>query len=286
MEQYREQEPQAPILQMCQSLKVSRSWFYERPAHREPTAEELNLRDEIEKIALEFSGYGYRSMTQELRRRGWTVNHKRVLGLMRQECLLCRLQKGFVVTTNSDHAYRTYSNRLKDTALTAPNQAWVADITYIRLPTCFCYLACLLDAYSRVCVGWHLSRQIDAQLALMALQKAIQWREPPAGLIHHSDRGVQYASCAYIECLEQHGLVPSMSAKGNPYDNAKAESFFKTLKRDEVSLKDYRSYDEAQQNLAVFIDQVYNQKRLHSSLGYLPPLEFETQYYQQRSAAA
>lgn len=282
MEQHQEQEPQAPVLQMCHSLSVSRSWFYERPTHREPTAEQLKLRDEIERITLEFSGYGYRSVTKELKRRGWTINHKRVLRLMREECLLCRLQKAFVITTNSDHSYRTYPNHLQAATLTRPNQAWVADITYIRLPTCFCYLASILDAYSRVCVGWHLSRDIDTNLTLAALEKALAWRNPPAGLIHHSDRGVQYASSEYSACLERHGVVISMSAKGNPYDNAKAESFFKTLKRDEVYLKDYSNFAEAEANLGVFIDQVYNQKRLHSSLGYVPPLEFETHYNQER----
>ena len=168
-----------------------------------------------------------------------------------------------------------YPNLLAQTTLSAPNQAWVADITYVRLPTSFVYLACVLDAYSRRCVGWQLSRQIDTQLTLDALEMALTQRQPPPGLIHHSDRGVQYASLAYVARLEQAGARVSMSAKGNPYDNAKAESFFKTLKREEVYLQEYRTFAEAETNLDHFIEAVYNQKRLHSSLGYLPPVEFE-----------
>jgi len=159
--------------------------------------------------------------------------------------------------------------------VSAPNQAWVADITYVRLPTNFVYLACVLDAYSRRCVGWKLSRQIDTRLTLDALEMALAQRQPAPGLIHHADRGVQYASLAYVARLEQAGAQVSMSAKGNPYDNAKAESFFKTLKREEVYLQEYRTFAEAESNLGHFIEAVYNQKRLHSSLGYLPPAEFE-----------
>ncbi len=188
---------------------------------------------------------------------------------------MCQLRRRFVVTTDSRHGYRTYPNLLREAVLTGLNQAWVADITYIRLPTAFVYLACVLDAYSRRCVGWQLSREIDTTLALAALNHALATRCPSPGLIHHSDRGVQYASAAYVARLEGAGARVSMSAVGNPYHNAKAESFFKSLKHEEVYLKDYRSFAEAEANLAQFIEDVYNVRRLHSSLGYLPPVEFE-----------
>ncbi len=264
---------------LCATLGVSRSWFYEQPRQLKRVEEDLNLRDLIEEIVLEFPGYGYRSVTAQLHRQGEFVNHKRVLRVMRQECLLYQIKRKFCITTDSQHSHRVYQNLVKELELTGPNQVWVADITYIRLPTCFCYLACILDAYSRVCVGWHLSKEINTQLTLAALEKAIVLRQPSAGLIHHSDRGVQYASDAYVARLEELAILPSMSAKGNPYDNAKAESFFKTLKRDEVYLKDYTTFDEAEQNLGSFINDVYNCKRLHSSLGYRPPLEFERDHH-------
>lgn len=194
---------------------------------------------------------------------------------MRQDSLLCQLKRHFLVTTDSAHGLPTYPNLLAQMTLSAPNQAWVADITYVRLPTNFVYLACVLDAYSRRCVGWKLSRQIDTQLTLDALEMALTQRRPASGLIHHSDRGVQYASLAYVARLEQAEARVSMSAKGNPYDNAKAESFFKTLKREEVYLQEYRTFADAETNLGHFIEAVYNLKRLHSSLGYLPPVEFE-----------
>jgi transposase InsO family protein len=183
-----------------------------------------------------------------------------------------------VETTDSAHGYPTYPNRLADVEVTALNQVWVADITYVRLPQTFVYLACVLDAFSRRCVGWRLSRHIDTQLTLDALEMALTQRQPAPGLIHHSDRGVQYASLAYVARLEQASIQVSMSAKGNPYDNAKAESFFKTLKREEVYLNDYQTFAEAQAHLRHFIEAVYNAKRLHSSLGYLPPVKFEAAY--------
>jgi len=282
----RQQTEPISIAQACRILDVSRSWFYEQPLHRETPPEELALRATIEEIALEFPGYGYRRITEELHRRGEAVNHKRVLRILREECLLCQLRKKFVITTDSDHSHRIYQNRLKELILSAPNQAWVADITYIRLPSCFCYLACVLDAYSRLCVGWQLSRDIDTRLTLAALDHAVESRRPSAGLVHHSDRGVQYASTLYVDRLNEHGILPSMSAKGNPYDNAKAESFFKTLKREEVYLKEYTSFSDALNNIGPFIDRVYNQKRLHSSLGYLPPAEFEADHYKRMFVSA
>ena len=267
--------PQVSIRQLCRWLGLGRTWYYTCPTPEERAARDVALRDAIERIILKFPGYGYRRMTHALQREGWAVNHKRVLRIMRQEALLCHLKRHFVVTTDSTHRYATYPNLLARTVLTAPNQAWVADITYVRLPTTFVYLACLLDAYSRRCVGWKLSRQMDTQLTLDALALALAQRHPAPGLIHHSDRGVQYASLSYIERLEQAGIQVSMSAKGNPYDNAKAESFFKTLKREEVYLNDYQTVAEAEAQLSHFMEDVYNVKRLHSSLGYLPPAAFE-----------
>lgn len=278
MQQIQASEPHLSVRRLCAVLGVSRSWWYERPKALAPSADEVALRDAIERVVLAFPGYGYRRVTHALQREGWQVNHKRVLRVMRHESLLCQLQRHFVVTTDSQHGYRTYPNLLAGRVVDGLDQAWVVDITYIRLPTGFVYLACVLDAYSRRCIGWQLSRTIDTALALAALDQAIAVRQPSAGLIHHSDQGVQYASSAYVQRLEAIGAQVSMSAKGNPYDNAKAESFFKTLKKEEVSLKDYASFAEAQQHLAVFIEDVYNAKRLHSSLGYAPPNEFEATY--------
>jgi putative transposase len=278
MRQIQSEYPHLPVQHLCALFGVSRSWWYARPQGTEPSGEEVALRDAIERLVLDFPGYGYRRVTRALQRDGWPVNHKRVLRVMQQESLLCQLQRQFVVTTDSQHGLRTYPNLLSGRVVDGLDQAWVADITYIHLPTGFVYLACILDAFSRRCIGWHLSRTIDTALALVALDHAIAARQPTPGLVHHSDQGVQYASTVYVQRLAAIGAQVSMSAKGNPYDNAKAESFFKTLKKEEVSLKDYASFAEAQANLTAFIEDVYNAKRLHSSLGYLPPNEFETIY--------
>lgn len=281
MRQLHQEYPALSVRTLCRWLGLSRGWYYAQPIvdGAAVAAERIALRDAIERIVLDFPGYGYRRVTHALRRAGWgPINHKRVLRVMRQESLLCQLKRRFIVTTDSAHGYRAYPNLLKGAVLDRLDQAWVADITYIRLPAAFVYLACILDACSRRCIGWKLSRQIDTRLTLAALEMAIERRQPQIGLIHHSDRGVQYASGEYVGRLEEIGARVSMSATGNPYDNAKAESFFKTLKREEVYLKDYQTFADAEANLGQFIEDVYNTKRLHSSLGYLPPAEFEAPY--------
>lgn len=269
--------PSLSVRQLCALLDVNRAWYYARPVagSDDEDGEAGRLRNAIEQIVLDFPGYGYRRVTKALIREGWLVNHKRVLRVMREESLLCHLKQRFVPTTDSGHDWRTYPNLVKGTIFDAPDQAWVADITYIHLPTAFIYLAAILDAYSRRCVGWALSRWIDTDLTVAALGMAVTRRQPAPGLIHHSDRGVQYANGTYVQQLEAVGARISMSARGNPYENAKAESFFKTLKREEVYLKEYRTFEEAETNVEAFIEAVYNTKRLHSSLGYLPPIEFE-----------
>ncbi len=259
---------------MCQMLGVSRSWLYEKPAMTEPSEEDTKLRGAIEKLCLAFPGYGDRRVTAQLHRDGWTVNHKRVLAVMQTESLLCRLQRAFR-PPSAGSTKVAYPNLTQQLVVTRLDQVWVVDMTYIRLPQGFAYLACVLDGFSRRVIGWHLSRDIDTRLTLAALNQAIAVRAPCAGLIHHSDRGVQYASAEYVARLGEIGAFPSMSRAGCPYDNAKAESFFKTLKREEVYLSQYRNFEEARANLGAFLDDVYNVKRLHSSLGYLPPTEFE-----------
>ena len=277
IEQVHKEHPEMSIERLCELMSVSRSWYYERSSAGNKT-KDVELRDAIERIVLEFPGYGYRRVTAALRREGWSVNHKRVLRIMRQESLLCQLKRRFVPTSDSAHAFARYPNLIKDVEIDGLDQVWISDITYVRLPATFCYLAAILDAYSRKCVGWHFSPQIDTRLTLWALEMALVSRRPYPGLIHHSDQGVQYASSEYVARLEGVRARISMAAVGNPYENAKAESFFRTLKVEEVYIKDYRDFEEAQQNIAEFIEEVYNEKRLHSSLGYLPPVEFEAQH--------
>lgn len=267
--------PDLSLRQACTLLGLSRSGVYESGQRAARDAAAVALRDAIERIVLDFPGYGYRRVTHALRREGWSINAKRVLRVMREESLLCQLKRRFVVTTDSQHGFPRYPNLLRELTVDSLNQAWVADLTYIRLPTTFVYLATILDAYSRRCVGWQLSRHIDTDLTLAALERAIATRAPAPGLIHHSDHGVQYASTRYVARLEQRGAQISMAAVGNPSQNALAESFFATLKREEVYLHDYQTFTEAETHLERFIDDVYNHKRLHSSLGYRPPSEFE-----------
>lgn len=260
--------------QLCRLLGSSRSWYYQANPHP-PDAEDTALRAAIEETVLEFPGYGYRRVTKALQRAGWTVNHKRVLRILREEALLCQLKRRWVPTTDSTHGWPTYPNLLPTRPLTGLNQVWVADITYIRLPQSFAYLAAVLDAYSRRVIGWAFSRWIDTALTLQALDHALRTRAVPAELIHHSDQGVQYAASAYVARLQARGIQISMAAKGNPYQNARAEAFFKTLKTEEVYLKDYQTFAEAESQLGRFIEDVYNAKRLHSALQYQPPIEFE-----------
>ena len=260
---------------MCVLSQVSRAGFY-RARHRQPARDgDLPLRDALQRVALEFPSYGWPRMTAELQRRGWAVNHKRVYRLMREDNLLCLRRRKFVITTNSAHPLPIYPNLARSLTLDGRNQLWVADITYIRLLTEFVYLAVILDAFSRRVIGWALDRMLGDTLTLRALRMALERRRPVPGLVHHSDRGVQYASRDYTDLLQAHGVVISMSRRGNPYDNAIAESFMKTLKYEEVYRQDYRDLAEAHASIGQFLEQVYNEKRLHSRLGYRPPAEFE-----------
>jgi len=261
-----------------EAVGLSRSTISRRLRSAPVTIEQKDLqrRAQIQAIALEMRSYGYRPITQELRRRGVVINSKVVLRILRADNLLCLRRRGFVPTTNSNHRFTVYPNLARDLVLTDINQLWVADITYIQLRREFIYLAALLDAYSRRCIGWALSRRIDARLPLAALKMALQTRRfRPGQLTHHSDQGVQYACYDYVQVLEQHQIIISMSRPGTPYDNAKAERFMRTLKYEEVYLNDYDTFAEVLSSMEHFIEAVYNHKRLHSALGYLPPAEFE-----------
>jgi transposase InsO family protein len=261
---------------MCELGTVSRAGLYRfEPEEDAEPDEDLDLRDEVQRIALDFPFYGRPRITAELKRRGWQVNHKRVGRIMREDNLLCLRRRKFVVTTDSNHNLRIYPNLAEDTRVTGIDQLWRADITYIRLETEFVYLAVVLDAFSRKVIGWALDRHLEDDLAIAALNMALRSRNPAEGLTHHSDRGVQYASKDYIALLKEHGIRISMSRRGNPYDNAACESFMKTLKYEEVYRQEYRDLAEARASLKQFIEKIYNGKRLHSALGYRPPIEFE-----------
>jgi putative transposase len=275
------------VAQMCEVVGVSRCGYYRWHCGvvvDDNGDDDLELRDEMQRIALEMSTYGYRRITAELKRRGFVANHKRVRRLMGEDNLLCLHKKSFIKTTDSNHNEKVYPNLAGDLVLTRIDQLWVADITYIRLLKEFIYLAVVLDAFSRRCIGWALSRTLETEVALEALNIALGCREVVPGLVHHSDRGVQYASEQYTGLLKENKILISMSRTGNPYDNAKAESFIKTLKMEEVYLYEYENIDEAYSRIGEFIEEVYNQKRLHSSLGYVPPAEFEQSLFRLKIA--
>jgi transposase InsO family protein len=255
---------------------ISRSSFYRLDGDDKPKPDsDMDLRDAIHRIALEWPAYGRPRITAELRRQGWKANAKRVYRLMREDNLLCLRKRKFVITTDSNHGRKIYPNLAAEMELTGVDQLWVADITYIRLEEEFVYLAVILDRFSRRVIGWALDRTMEDELTLTALQMALDQRKPDAGLVHHSDRGSQYASNDYTGLLKDRGIQISMSRKGNPWDNAFCESFMKTLKYEEVLRQEYRDLAEAKRSIARFLEQVYNEKRLHSALGYCPPAEFE-----------
>ncbi len=258
-------------------MGLGRGTYYYRLRQQSLMAkkEEADLRDRIEQIVVERARYGYRRVTYQLRREGYKVNHKRVSRMMREQSLQCQVKRRWVKTTDSDHSHRIYPNLIKELKVRGRNQGWVGDITYIRILTGFLYLAVVLDLFSRKVIGWALSEQIDAQLTLAALRMALEERRSVEGCIHHSDRGVQYACHAYVEELQAAKMRISMARKGNPYDNAAAESFMKTLKYEEVYLWDYHSVEDVKHRIPYFLQEVYNQKRLHSALGYVTPEEFE-----------
>ena len=266
------------IERLCELARVSRASFYRSLKEQRPAEEETEMRSAIQQIALEHRRrYGYRRICAELRRRGMQVNHKRVLRVMRRDNLLALRRRRFVVTTDSNHNFEVYLNLARRMKLTGIDQLWVADITYIRLRTEFVYLAVILDAFSRKAVGWALDRTLANRLTIAALERAIAQRQPRPGLVHHSDRGLQYARGEYVAVLEKYGIVPSMSRPANPYDNASCESFIKTLKREEIYANRYDNLEHLRANIEEFIEQYYNRQRLHSALGYRSPEEFERQ---------
>jgi putative transposase len=273
------------IERMVELARVSRASFYRFNGDARPD-KDMDLRDAIQRIALEWPSYGRPRITAELRRRGWQVNPKRVYRLLREDNLLCVRKRKFVVTTNSNHGLRVYPNLARDMVLTGVDQLWRADITYIRLREEFVYLAVILDAFSRRVIGWALGRTLEDELTLAALRMAIKQRGVQPSLVHHSDRGSQYASHDYTDLLKVNGIEISMSRKGNPWDNAACESFMKTLKYEEILRNEYRNLAEAYASIHEFLERVYNHKRLHSALGYLPPAEFEAQLAARKVEAA
>lgn len=255
---------------LCQLLEVAPSSYY----YQAQQSSEVELRASIEQIALEFPRYGYQRMTAQLQRQGWSVNHKHVLRIMREECLLVQVRR-YCQTTNSRHSYGVYPNRLKGLEIVRPDQVWAADLTYIRLQRQFVYLAVLLDVFTRAIRGWELSGSLSEALSQGALHQALATNCPE---IHHSDQGVQYAAHGYVELLKDAGVQISMAAKGTPTENAFVERFMRTLKEEEVYLHEYRDLADARAHIGRFLEEVYMRKRVHSALGYLPPVEFEAHW--------
>lgn len=265
-------------MQACWLADVSRAGYYRSLAERRPAEEQQEVRAAIQEIAVAHKRrYGYRRITAELRRRGMKVNHKRVLRISRQDNLLSIRSRRFVITSDSKHELEVYLNVAARMKLTGVDQLWVADLTYIRLQHEFVYLAVVLDAWSRRIVGWCLDRTLAARLAVTALQRAIAGRQPQPGLVHHSDRGIQYASHDYATLLKEHRMTPSMSKPAYPYDNAFCESFMKTMKEEEIYCNDYTDLEDLEKHLEEFLERYYNEQRIHSALGYLTPAEFEQQ---------
>ncbi len=261
---------------MCRVAEVSRAGFYRDWERREAKVEAMELRARIQQIVVAHRRcYGYRRVTRDLKDQGWRVNHKRVARLMAEDNLLAIRRRKYIVTTASEHDLPVFRNVAATLKLTGINQLWVADITYIRLREQFLYLAVVLDAYSRRVVGWALGESLETSLVVAALRRAIAERQPGAGLVHHSDRGTQYASREYIALLEAYGIEPSMSRAGRPYDNARCESFIKTLKQEEIYTRQYRDRADLELHIAEFLEQYYNRRRLHSALGYRSPVSFE-----------
>jgi putative transposase len=274
------------IERMTELARLSRASYYRFERRPESPAADMDLRDAIQRIALQWPSYGRRRVTHELRRRGWTVNAKRVYRLMREDNLLCVRKRKFVLTTDSHHGRKVYPNLARQMVLTDVDQLWVADITYIRLQEEFVFLAVILDAFSRRVIGWALDRHMEGDLTLSALRMALSHRVIEAGLVHHSDRGSQYASIDYTDLLKHHGIAISMSRKGNPWDNAACESFIKTLKYEEVHRSEYRDLAGARSEIHTFLEKIYNRRRLHSALGYMPPAEFESNLFARKKDAA
>jgi transposase InsO family protein len=265
------------VSRMCALAGLSRAGYYRHWQASAPREEETSVRDTIQRIALKNRFYGYRRIAVELRRQGFVVNHKRVLRLMRKDNLLCLRKRPFVpMTTQSRHGWRVVPNLARRMELTGIDQLWAADITYVRMREEFAYLAIVLDAFSRRVIGWALETHMLTSLVIGALEMAIEARRPtPGTLVHHSDRGLQYACSDYTDILNANGIRMSMSRVANPYDNAKAESFMKTLKHEEVDGSLYRDANHARRDIGAFIDGTYNTRRLHSALDYRSPVEFE-----------